>query len=93
MRLWLLRARRDLPEAGDPWEPWYDKVFGFVIAAETEEQARAMATERGGDEIKAARPWNGGNARAWLDADLSICRELRAETCPAGVALRDYASA
>jgi hypothetical protein len=37
VRLWLLRP----VESGSAfWEPWYDKAFGFVVRAETEEDAR-----------------------------------------------------
>ncbi len=48
-RLWLLRARTNLPHASpddyeaDPWYPPYDKCHGLVVEATTEERARAIA--------------------------------------------------
>ena len=36
MRLWLLRPQEGLIEGDNPWDPWYDKAFGFVVRAETE---------------------------------------------------------
>jgi hypothetical protein len=65
MKLWLLRPIEGLEN--NPWEPWYDKAFGFVVRAETEERAREIANESGGDE----KPKN-----AWLDSTLSTCNEL-----------------
>jgi len=50
MKLWLLRPRV-LEDTFDPWEPWYDKAFGFVVRAETEKDARQMAQERAGIEV------------------------------------------
>ena len=37
MRLWILRP---IDEAAGQWSPWFDKAFGFVMRAETEEAAR-----------------------------------------------------
>lgn len=85
MKLWLL-----LPVEGDDlWEPWYDKAFGFVIAAETEEQARIIAQKGGGDECG----WEGDDP-AWVDPTHSTCVELTADayTEPT-VVMRDFASA
>jgi len=47
MNLWLLRPSSNLPDdrAKNPWIPWYDKCFGMVIRAETEEDARKLADE------------------------------------------------
>ena len=59
MKLWLLRPREDLPYDKDPWEPWYDKAFGFVVRAETEERARAIGQESGMAEIRGFRPLEG----------------------------------
>lgn len=93
MKLWELRPaagygdeRKPMPD--DPWEPWYDKSFGFVVRAETEQQAREYADTDAGDE-------NGiyaGNRHPWLDASLSTCKELLQDGEP-GVVLRDFASA
>ena len=43
MELWILRAMENLPKFDDPWEPWYNKAFGFVIRAGNEESARRLA--------------------------------------------------
>jgi hypothetical protein len=50
MTLWLLRPVENLPIDDNPWDPWYDKAFGFVILAETEADARALADKNAGDE-------------------------------------------
>jgi len=86
MKLWLLR-----PIEGDAfWEPWFDKAFGFVVRADTEEQARQLAQADGGDE---KRERFGGKPRpAWTDATHSTCVELTAEGA-AQIVLRDFASA
>lgn len=34
----------------NPWEPWYDKSFGHVVVADTEEQARVFTQEHSGGE-------------------------------------------
>ena len=63
MKLWLLKAREDLPEGDNPWEPWYDKNFGFVVRSETEEQARQLAHEN-------------DTKQPWLNSKYSQCTEL-----------------
>ena len=76
MKLWLLRHIAGRPE----WEPWYDKAFGHVVRAETEQQAREMAADAAGDE--AERNWEAdplGRTHVrnpWLDATASTCVEL-----------------
>ncbi|MBI4029157.1 MAG: hypothetical protein HY376_02220 [Candidatus Blackburnbacteria bacterium] len=54
MKLWLLKPREDVLEKDEdnPWDPWYDKTFGWVIRADTEEEARSIAQNQGGDEIE-----------------------------------------
>jgi organic radical activating enzyme len=76
MKLWLLQPKDNLPD-DNPWEPWYDKAFGFVIRAETEMKARKIANKNGGTETgkisyKVYR--TGGDP--WLDPELSTCIEL-----------------
>lgn len=68
MRLWILRPAKERSEE-DPWKPWYDKSFGFVIIAGSEAQARHLANENAGDE-------NRNGLRPWLDPALSSCKEL-----------------
>jgi len=50
----------------DPWSPWYDKNFGCIVCAETELDARVMATAAGGREVI-------DHPQAWLDARHSTC--------------------
>lgn len=72
MKLWLLRPKKEFPEEHfDPWEPWYDKTFGFVIRAETEETARKIADKNATAENDPLRPW--------LDPLLSDCVELNSK--------------
>ena len=75
MKLWLLRPVENLPEGDDPWEPWYDKAFGFVVRAETEDGARSLAQANAGDEKRNRR----SSRQPWLDAKYSTCAELTAE--------------
>ena len=91
-KLWLLRPEDCLPE-DDPWEPWYDKAFGFVVRAETEEEARKLANKEGGGETgpvsnKVYR--EGGNP--WLDEKYSTCVVLYSYG-EKGVVIRDFAAA
>lgn len=74
-KIWLLVPCTD----EGPWEPWYDRCFGFVIRAETEEQARHIASEDAGKE----------GEDAWLDAALSVCYELTGANGSNGVIMRD----
>lgn len=82
MKLWLLR-----PIDGDAlWEPWYDKAFGFVVRAETEADARALALTESGEEtfaLLSADP----DRPAWTSAH-STCVELLPDGEP-GIVLRD----
>lgn len=73
MIVWDLR-----PLADEPWEPWYDKAFGFVVVAPDELTARRIASEDCGDEGPAA----------WLDPEQSQCIPLDQEE--AGVVMRDF---
>lgn len=50
-RLWLLRPHAEvLARKSHPWRPWFDKVFGIVVRAENEAQARALAQSGAGTE-------------------------------------------
>ena len=85
MKLWLLR-----PIEGDAlWEPWYDKAFGFVVRAETEADARALALTDSGEETFDLLGPDTDRA-AWESAH-STCVELLPDGEP-GVVMRDYAS-
>jgi hypothetical protein len=78
MKLWLLKPVDD--NAG-PWDPWYDKTFGFVVRAETEERARAVAQGKGGPETYEYNDKYTGRTAvpAWTDPKLSSCVELTAD--------------
>lgn len=82
MKLWLLKP---IGEETGPWSPWYDKAFGFVVRAETEEDARRFAQDQGGDEVRR-------NGSAWTDPKLSTCVPLTPKG-EAGVVLRDFHAA
>lgn len=62
MKLYILKARDD----AEPWSPWFDKTFGMVIRAESEERARTIAAENCSEEGRGA----------WLDSENSTCEEL-----------------
>ena len=64
------------------WNPWYDKVFGIVVRAENETEARTVASIWAGDE---------GGA-VWHDPLLTTCEVLEAEGNP-GMIIKDFASA
>ena len=83
MRLWILQPRDDLGDA-NPWDPWFDKAFGFVVRAETEQDARLLAQEKSGDEVR--------EFSAWMDARFSTCLPLEQDG-PPGIVLRDFAAA
>ena len=93
-RLWLLRPVDGLPDKDNPWEPWYDKSFGFVICADSEEEARQLAHANAGDENRGEflERETADTKAPWLNAKYSTCAELT----PAhekGVVLQDFHSA
>ena len=84
-KLWLLRAREDLPREIDPWNPWYDKAFGFVVRASTEQAARQLAHEESEDETSQG-------IEPWRDSMYSTCEKLTHKG-EHKIILRDFASA
>ena len=86
MKLWHLTPNPALAEkydrAQNPWEPWYDKNFGFVIRAKNEASARQIAADNASDEGK----------DAWLKAEFSDCRILTA-VGESGVVETNFAAA
>lgn len=64
------------------WNPWYDKCFGFVVSAESEEEAREIASKSARNET----------AKAWLSLKESTCTEL-APTVKSQIIIRDFAAA
>jgi len=92
MKLWILKPAKDLPE-DNPWEPWYDKAFGFIVQAPDEETARKLANENGGDETgKISHDIYRTGGDAWLDHEMSTCKELQVGDVEM-VIMRDFASA
>ena len=87
MQLYILRPRGGLPVDDDPWEPWYDKAFGFVICAASEAEARALAQSNGGDEVYAK-----DGISPWTDANYSTCEVLK-PSATSRIVLRDFQSA
>ena len=85
MKLWILKPMQGLSDDVNPWDPWYHKVFGFVVRAETEEDARQIAQSQSGDESK-------DKPTPWLNPKLSTCSEVTVEG-ESGVILKDFASA
>ena len=80
-KLWILRPRDD---GNGPWAPWYDKAFGFIVCAASEDEARQIAQANGGDETRSGEP-------AWTDSNLSTCEEMVAGE--RGVVMQDFRSA
>ena len=76
--LWLLRPVDNLPDSDNPWHPWYDKCFGFVVRAETEEKTRTMAHRNGKDENMGEFSGNQISTTTipWLDKNYSTCIKL-----------------
>jgi hypothetical protein len=94
MKLWLLRPVKTLDKGDNPWEPWYDKAFGFVVRAKDEQEARQFAHEDAGREnrgtflgVKTAN-----TASPWLDPAYSTCVVLTARG-EKGVIIQDFARA
>lgn len=79
MKLWILRPIEK--EGDNPWDPWYDKAFGFVVRAATEKKAREIAHGEAGDENRGK--FLGGKIAdtngPWLDAKYSTCEILTAK--------------
>lgn len=94
MKLWLLRPVDGLAENDNPWEPWYDKAFGFVVRAETEAEARDMAHAGAGDENRGQfmNAKTANTQEPWKDAKYSTCVELLPDG-PAEVVMQDFARA
>ncbi len=88
MKLWLLRPRDDLPEQDDPWWNRRDSVQGFVVRADTEEQARELAHLHAAQENSSAA----FTAAPWLDPKYSVCQQLLPDVGIEGVIIRDLLS-
>ena len=86
MRLWVLdvvELELNLPTKDDPWGyGWWDTARGFVVRAESEEQARELANAQAGEE-------NSKGYKPWLESKYTTCEELTYEGEP-GIVIRDY---
>lgn len=110
--LWLLRPRvKDYtgdpdPEwegkrGTDPWEPWYDKAFGFVVAAPDEALARRLANEDAGDENREGYDFDTGKVtppkypNVWENPEYSVCWQIAEQSTitEPKVVVRDFAAA
>ena len=95
MKLWILRP---IDENDEPWNPWYDKAFGFIVRAETAVEARALAEVQAGDESRDSyKEWGTsevieGYGKVWQNPSLSSCIELTPDG-PAAVIMKDFHSA
>lgn len=66
-----------------PWNPYCDKIHGFVISAESESRAREIAAKNGYDENR------GMPVSPWLMPEWSSCEEIGDKT-PEGVVLDKF---
>jgi len=88
MKLWLLEpVNNPVNNKDNPWEPWFDKTFGSVIRAETEEQARQFAHDSSGEENDSEF-----SKEPWKDKKYSTCVELTGKG-KAGVIIQNHESA
>jgi hypothetical protein len=94
MKLWLLRPIENLPKGDNPWDPWYDKAFGFVVRAETETDARRLAHGDAGVENRGRFLGEriAKTTEPWLNSDYSTCVEITSDGS-AGVVIRDFCAA
>lgn len=70
---------------GTPWKPWYDCMFKCVVRANSEHEARTMATKAGGAEVRK-------DPMAWFQPHLSTCKDITYFGEP-GVIIRDIHAA
>lgn len=90
MKLWLLRPIEK--EGDNPWWSEYDCVFGFVIRAVTEEEARIIAQQNGADETLTERGesrFGKSDTFPWREPQYSQCVELTTEGV-AGIIITDF---
>lgn len=94
MKLWLLQAKEGLPNGDNPWVPWYNKSFGYVVRADTEEEARNIAHENAGDENRGEfkQRETAKTNQPWEDPKYSDCVELTADG-ERGLVLTDFHAA
>ena len=94
MKIFELRPVENLKDNDNPWEPWYDKSFGFIVRAENEAEARKIANENAGDENRGEflNSKTANTKTPWLDEKYSTCIELVGDG-DAGMIMQDFARA
>ena len=94
MKLWVLRPKENLTEGDNPWDPWYDKAFGFIVSASSEQDARLIAHENAGDENRGRFLCKEipKTTSPWLDEKYSTCVELE-PLQEGGMIMQDFRSA
>jgi hypothetical protein len=94
MKIFELRPVKNPRDNDNPWYPWYDKIFGFIIKAETEAEARNIANENAGNENNGTfLGYKIANTNTpWLDSKYSTCIELTNDG-KAGIIMQDFAQA
>ena len=86
--IWILRSIKGLEDS--PWNPWYDKAFGFIVAANSEQESRKIAELHAGDE---SSEWT-SKGEVWMNPAYSTCEPLqRKHADDKGLILRDFAAA
>ena len=81
MRIYILKAREKL--VPNPWSPWFDKAFGFIVQAENELSARMIAASDAGDE----------GDDVWLKPRFTSCEILLVDDNQTKIIMKDFASA
>jgi len=76
-KFWLLQP---VDDTSDPWMSFHNCMFGFVVHALNEEEARTLSAKQAGDE----------GPDAWLSSHHSSCVELNGDLTSSGVVLGAY---
>lgn len=94
MKVFELRPAKDPKDNDNPWEPWFNKCFGFIIRAETEAKARKIAHENAGEENRGEflNKKITKTKSPWLDKKYSTCIEVASNGNP-GIIMEDIAKA
>jgi len=87
MKIWILRPILTSGVQDTPWEGVYDMNFGFIIRAETEEQARIAAQSNASDEAYSFSSREVINC--WMNPIQSTCIELSYDG-PMEIIMRDF---
>ena len=85
MQLYLLKARPDLDDSVSAKHFGYDRHDGFVIRAESEEQARDMAQSKALAMSQGRR----STTDTWTDPGITVCEKL-SEQGASEILLEDF---